>query len=102
MKRKNQKYLTRHPDGHIKKTKAMHALRTRNSLGFTIIELMVVVAIIGIVLAVAIPNFAGIQQKMRLRAGAKETAQHFRHIRERALAKGRDYQIIRFDAHHFH
>lgn len=97
MKRKNQKYLIR----HTKKAKALHELRARNALGFTIIELMVVIAIIGVVLAVAIPSFAGIQQKMRLRAGAKETAQHFRHIRERALAKGRDYKITRLDAHHF-
>ncbi|MEE8596732.1 MAG: GspH/FimT family pseudopilin [bacterium] len=68
---------------------------------FTLIEMMVVITIIGIVMVIAIPNFAAMQQRARVRAGAHEVAQDFRHIRERALAKGSTYQITLPDARHY-
>jgi prepilin-type N-terminal cleavage/methylation domain-containing protein len=69
--------------------------------GFTVIELMVVIAIIGIVMALSIPAFGSMQRTMRIRAGTKAAAQNFRHVRERALATGRNYQITRVDSKHY-
>jgi prepilin-type N-terminal cleavage/methylation domain-containing protein len=43
----------------------MRAINTRNQAGFTLIELMIVVGIIGILVAIAAPNFAKYQSKAR-------------------------------------
>ena len=63
--------------------------------GFTLVELMVVIAILGIMAMMVIPNFAGMQQRQRMRAGAQEVAQDFRQIRERALATSQQYVVVR-------
>lgn len=63
------------------------------SQGFTIIELMVVIGIIGIIVAIALPSFTQMQQRARIRAGANEIAQDFRRLRERALSTSQTFRI---------
>jgi prepilin-type N-terminal cleavage/methylation domain-containing protein len=65
----------------------------QRSKGFSLIELMVVIGIIGIVMLIAIPNFVKSQQAARIRAGAQEVAQDFRQIRERAISQNRRYTV---------
>ncbi|MEO0190869.1 MAG: prepilin-type N-terminal cleavage/methylation domain-containing protein [candidate division WOR-3 bacterium] len=65
--------------------------------GFTLVELMVVIAIIGVIFVIAVPNFAAMQANARIRAGAYEVAQDLRQIRERALSLGRSFKVDAVD-----
>jgi type IV pilus assembly protein PilA len=52
-------------------------LKERNEQGFTLIELMIVVAIIGILAAIAVPNFIAYRNKSRI-ASCVATSESFR------------------------
>jgi prepilin-type N-terminal cleavage/methylation domain-containing protein len=56
--------------------------------GYTLMEILIVLAIIGLILGVAFPNFQKMQRRMALRAAAGELRSVFNLVRMRAIARG--------------
>lgn len=70
----------------------------KNNKGFTLVELIIVIAILAIIMLIAIPNFSGIQQRMQVRADKATAAQIGKAVRvwftdcttDKALVSGKD------------
>lgn len=59
--------------------------------GFSMVELMVVMLILGITLAAGVPAFARFTQSAKLDNAAKQMIGHFRLARQKAVAEGTPY-----------
>lgn len=62
-------------------------MRLKNKHGFTLIELMVVIAVIGIMAAIAVPNFLNWLPNMRLKAAARDLYSDIQRIKGEAVKR---------------
>lgn len=67
---------------------------TTKQEGFTLAELVLVVAIISILAAIAIPNFLNWLPNMRLRAAARDLYSNMQRIRSEAVKTNQDWAIV--------
>lgn len=68
-------------------------MRKRARRGFTLLEMMTVLAIIGITAAMAIPQMRQAQANGRLRGLARDTANVFHLARQRAITTGNNHVV---------
>jgi type II secretion system protein H len=68
-------------------------VKIKSSRGFTVIEMMIVIAIIGIVLSVAIPNISSYRQNTNLKEAARDISSDISFYRQSAVAENRGYRI---------
>lgn len=62
--------------------------------GFTLLELMVVVAIFGIAAAIAVPSFLRYQENARLRSAARDVSDAFHFARSQAISTGNNHMVF--------
>lgn len=69
-------------------------LRVRLSRGFTLIELMVVVALVSVILTLVIPSFTGMLARKRLEGVAQELGTDLQYARSEAVQQNAPVQVI--------
>ena len=74
--------------GHWRKIK--HSCKSRPSSGFTLIEMLIVIAVSALLLAVLVPNFAPAISRAKLHSASRDISSALRHCRGYAMIKGQD------------
>lgn len=76
-------------------------LRTGKGRGFTLVELMVVLAILAIMAAMVLPNFNQYIQQRRLNGAARQVMSDFMSARMAAVSQNRKVKIFFFSNHQY-
>jgi prepilin-type N-terminal cleavage/methylation domain-containing protein len=66
----------------------------RKYLGLTLIELLITLAIIGIVALIGAPSMSGLQKRIQLKGAVQTSYFAFQHARSGAIAKGVELTIV--------
>jgi prepilin-type N-terminal cleavage/methylation domain-containing protein len=69
-------------------------LRTRTNNGFTIVEVMIVVAIAAIMVALGYPSWQRMNDNIRLKSAARAVQESFGYAREQAVRTGRRHLVL--------
>ena len=66
--------------------------------GFTLVELLVVISILGLMFLISIPSFSRFSSQLALKASAKTLASDLRHLQSQAILK---HQTLSFNLGNF-
>ena len=68
-------------------------MKIKSSKGFTLIEMIIVIAIIAIALSIAVPNFNSFSQNTNLKEAARDISSDISFYKQRAIAENVGFQI---------
>jgi prepilin-type N-terminal cleavage/methylation domain-containing protein len=68
--------------------------RSRGQAGYSLVEVMVVVAIIAVMASIGIPSFIAIMPRIRLNSNVMVLSNEIALARVRAISKSADYRIV--------
>jgi len=71
---------------------------TRCGRGYTLVEILVGVVMLGIIAGVSLPSFVGFMERSRLDAAVRQLAEDVREARSRATTKGWEYRIFGYNS----
>lgn len=71
----------------------MRTSSCRAQRGFTLIDMIAVVGLVGIIMAMAVPGITGSLDRMRLGQSAREVERELQGAKSRAVAKGRPIRV---------
>ena len=74
--------------------RAGFSMKIFNKTGFTLLELMIVVAIVGIVSAIAAPNYANYMAGWRLKGAARMVMSDLMATRHKAVSQNHEFKIF--------
>jgi Tfp pilus assembly protein FimT len=70
---------------------------SRKMAGYTMMEMMIILVIVGILSAMAVPSFLSMMPRMKLKADARNNINYLRIARSRAVAENAQYGVY-FDS----
>jgi len=62
--------------------------------GFSLVELLIAIAIAGILAAIAFPSFTQLRQNLQYREAARDVASALRDARARAISRNLEYKVV--------
>ena len=69
-------------------------INARKTQGFTLIELMIIIALLAIIISIAVPNFTQFIRNNNVQAKADELNSFLHYARAQAIAKRKPYQVV--------
>lgn len=69
-------------------------INARKTQGFTLIELMIIIALLAIIISIAVPNFTQFVRNNNVQAKADELNSFLHYARAQAIAKRKPYEVV--------